>query len=155
MTRKTLFMETTEIDPQRTAGEIVSELVNAGASSVNMDYEKCCISGLRWVMRVSGNDVLFDMPARIEPVFKLLNGRRKSSYDKTTNADKDREQAARVAWRQLLRWVQAQNAMIATGMVQAAEVYLAYMVNPGTGTTLFEHMMDTQFKALPAPREEQ
>jgi len=114
--RKTLFMETTQIDPQKTATEITAELVKAGATSINTDYKNGKVSGLRWVMRVSGRDVLFDMPARVDPVFKIINGRR--SYP-AGHRVQDQEQAERVAWRQLLRWVQAQLAMIDTGMVQA------------------------------------
>lgn len=141
--KKHLYMGTTKIDPQKTAGEIISELVKAGATSVNTDYKNGKICGPRWVMRVSGSDILFDMPVRIEPVFKAMGGR-------------DRDQAERVAWRQLLRWVQAQNAMIETKMVEPAEVYLAYVVtNSGTGQTLFQRMSESQFKMLPAPDKAQ
>jgi hypothetical protein len=141
--KKTLYMGTTKIDPAKTAGEITSELVKAGATSINTDFKNAKICGLRWIMRVGTNEIVFEMPVRIEPVFKAMGGR-------------DREQAERVAWRQLLRWVQAQNAMIETGMVQAAEVYLPYMVvHAGTGQTLFQRMTETQFKALPATERPQ
>lgn len=140
MARKSLYMGTTMIDAQKTAGEIISELVRAGATSVNTDYKNGQISGLRWVMRINGQDVLFDMPARVEPIVKLVG---------------DRARATRVAWRQLLRWVQAQNAMIETGMVAAAEVYFAYVVHPGTNQTMFQRAMESQFKALPAPEKPQ
>ena len=143
---KSLYMETTEIDPQKTAGEIISELVHAGSTSVNTEYTAGEISGLRWIMRVGGSDVLFDMPVRVEPIYKILEKRGRDSWQ--YDAQKTREKAKRVAWRQLLRWVQAQNAMIETGMVQAAEVYLPYMVNPGTGRTLFEHMAESGYKML-------
>ena len=131
-------MATTKIDPQQTCGEIISELVRAGASSINTDYKNGKLSGIRWVMKVGAIDALFDMPIRVDPVHKKLGS--------------DRVQAERVAWRQLLRWVQAQNAMIEVGMAQAGEIYLAYLVNPGTNQTLFNHMLETQFKALPAGR---
>ena len=132
--RKTLYMGTTGIDATKTAGEITSELVKAGATSVNTDYKNGRICGLRWVMKVNGSNVLFDMPVRIEPIAKLIT---------------DRAQAERVAWRQLLRWVQAQNAMIETGMVQAVEIYLPYIVvHDGTGQTLFQRMNESQFKML-------
>lgn len=150
MKHKTLFMETTGIDAQRTAGEITAELVKAGATSVNTEYRNEKIVGLRWIMRISGSDICFDMPARVDPVFKLLNGRRSypSSY-----TDQDRAQAERVAWRQLLRWVQSQLAMIDTGMVQAAEVFMPYIViNANTNQTLFQRMQETQFKMLEAPK---
>jgi hypothetical protein len=136
MARKTLFMETTKIDAIRTAGEITGELVCAGAASINTDYKNGKPCGLRWVMRVNGSDLLFDMPVRVEAVNKIIS---------------NREQAERVAWRQLLRWVQAQNAMIETGMVQAVEVYLPYLViHGGTGQTLFNRMSEGKFKMLAA-----
>jgi len=142
MKRKTIYMGTTKIDAQTTAGEIVSELVKAGATSINTDYVHGAISGLRWVMPVNGTAALFDMPVRVEPVLKLIG---------------DKDQAVRVAWRQLLRWVQAQNAMIETGMVEAAEVYFAYHIPAGHDQGLFELAMKNQFefRALPAAAAKQ
>lgn len=151
MKRPTLYMETTSIDAQRTAGEVISEMVSAGANQIATTYDQGRVIGLRWVMKVNGIDQLFEMPARVEPVFKVLNGRRKFDWDRKQKAPDDRAQAERVAWRQLLRWVQAQNAMITTGMVKPEEVYVAYWIPPGAERTLFQHLSDTQFKALPAP----
>ena len=136
--RKQVFMGTTKIEADRTAAEIVAELVKAGATSVNTDYENGKIKGIRWLMNVKGTVTLFQMPARVEPVVKLLN---------------NREQGTRTAWRQLLRWVQAQNAMIETGMVQPAEVYFAYHVPDGAAKTLFEMAIESpKFKLLSAPQ---
>jgi hypothetical protein len=61
-----------------------------------------------------------------------------------------REQAERVAWRQLLRWAQAQLAMIETGMAAAEEVFLPYLQEP-SGRTVYEVFAESRFKALPAP----
>jgi len=75
-------------------------------------------------MRVSGNDVLVDMPVRIGPVYQIFKSRTEGGYQ-YVDAKREaalRAKAERVAWRQLLRWVQAQNATIETDMVQAGEV---------------------------------
>lgn len=136
--RKQLYMGTTKIEAEQTAAEIISELVKAGATSINTDYKNGRIAGIRWIMNVQGSPAVFEMPARVEPIYKLMG---------------NREQAARVAWRQLLRWVQAQNAMIETGMVQPHEVYFAYHVPGGTGPTLFEIATDRQFKLLEAAKQ--
>jgi hypothetical protein len=141
-------METTSIPPDRTAGEITSELVRAGASQISTTYEGGKLVGLRWIMRVNGVEALFDMPARVDPVFRILQGRQKR---KRTSAAELKEKAERVAWRQLFRWCQAQNALIETGMVQPTEVFLAYLVDPSTNQTLFQHLVTTRFKALPPP----
>ena len=141
-------METTDKAPEVSAGEITAALIAAGASQITTHYAGGSISGLRWTMRIGGADVVFDMPARVEPVYKILKSRIPGRLPLAKEM-KLREKADRVAWRQLLRWVQAQIAMIDTGMVQAGEVFLPYMLDSGRNQTLFQIMMDTQFKALP------
>ena len=150
MAKNRLFMETTKIQADQSASEIVRELVAHGARSINTDYENGRIVGIRWVMRVSGSDVLFDMPARVDAVRRLL-------LKETTGAARRHvdEKAERVAWRQLLRWVQAQLAFIDCGMAQTAEVFMPYIVlNPASHERLFDMMMAQQFKALPPAREQ-
>lgn len=148
--KKTLFMETTSIDATQTAGQITAELVKAGASQVSCEYDNGKVVGLRWVMKIGTGTRLFTMPARVEPVFKILNGRRKYAWDQRAKAAADRAQAERVAWRQLLRWVQAQLAMIDCGMTEAAEVFFPYMETPH-GQTIYALFKENEFKALPAP----
>src|SRR5580700_2303634 len=72
MNKNRLLMETTKIAADRSAAEIVTELVAHGARSISTDYEGGKIVGLRWMMKVSGADVIFDMPARVQQVYKLL-----------------------------------------------------------------------------------
>lgn len=142
-----IYMETTEIPMQRTVTEVSLCLVQAGATTVSMKYEGSKIVGLTWGMRINGKEVHFAMPARVEPVYKLLCARRSASIDNA--ADKRiRAQAERVAWRQLLRWVQAQVAMIDVGMVQSAEVFMPYMTQ-SDGRTFFEYFESQQLR-LPA-----
>jgi hypothetical protein len=145
--KQTLFMETTEVEAGRTASEIVAELVKAGATSINTDYEAGVIVGLRWVMRVRTGDQLFAMPVRIDPVEKILLSRRKGYL---SNEDRNRihEQARRVAWRQLLRWVQAQMAMIQCGMAESGEVFFAY-IQSAQGQSIFEVFAEQGLRMLP------
>lgn len=150
-----MYMETTKISPERTAGEIQALLAKAGADQIATSYEAGEISGLRWTMKINGRSVPFLLPVRIDPVFKILNGRRRHSYDRSNNAERDHEQARRVAWRQLLRWIQAQLAMIETGMLEPEEPFIPY-VEIDYGTTLFTRLRATEFKGLlPAPKGDQ
>lgn len=65
----------------------------------------------------------------------------------------DFKPAERVVWRQLLRWIQSQLAMIDTGMVEATEVFMPYIqVEPGL--TLWELTIAGGQLALPAAPEE-
>jgi hypothetical protein len=48
------------------------------------------------------------------------------------------EQAYRLAWRNILDWVQAQMALLDIGMAKMEEVFLPYVINR-EGKTLFEY----------------
>jgi hypothetical protein len=131
-----LYMETTKITPERTAAEIQLLLVHTGAQQIAMEFRDRKVVGLRWTMPVNGRDALFAMPVRTGPVYAILQRRRQPAF-RSRKQQEDLEQAERVAWRQLLRWTQAQIALIETGMVQATEVFMPYMLTPA-GRTLFE-----------------
>lgn len=150
---KTLYMETTKVPAERTAAQVIAELIKAGATQINTSYEKGKVVGLKWIMRVNQIDALFEMPARVEPVYLIFCRRKGSRTGRHENGNLIYpdlyQKAERVAWRQLLRWTQAQNAMIETGMVQPAEVFFAYSVHPATGQTLFQYAIERQFLALP------
>ncbi len=65
----------------------------------------------------------------------------------------DRAQAERTAWRQVLRWVEAQMAMIDAGMTQTQEVFMPYAVIPGTDNKTMFQAWESQQKQLAAPSE--
>lgn len=92
------------------------------------------------------------MPVRVEPVYQLFAKRKGYGTGRRTDGTillpADMEKAERVAWRQLLRWVQAQVAMIQTGMVKSEEVFLPYWFDPVKSQTLFQSMTETRFKML-------
>jgi hypothetical protein len=149
--RDSLLMETTKISPWRTASEIIAKLVQIGASEINQSFDRGNVVGIKWVLVVHGEPRLFEMPVRTEGVLKILQKRRGSLANKF--AEDDKLKAERVAWRQLLRWVEAQIAMIQTDMAKAEEVFLPYLYDPATGTTLFRWMDERKFPALPAASE--
>jgi len=150
-TKRTLFMETTEVPAEKTAGEVISELVKAGANQINTEYDNGAIVGLRWIMRIAGQDALFAMPARIEPIYNILLKRAKNGsqwYGRPEQIENLHQKARRVAWRQLLRWTQAQLAMIECGMAEAGEVFFPYLQTPA-GTSIFDTYKEHGMKMLP------
>lgn len=148
----TLYMESTEISATQTAGEITALLVRVGARQITMDYaEGGKLTGFHFLLVIGGLPHPFRMPVRVEGVYRILQARR-NSWDRSKYEARDRVQAERVAWRQLLRWIQAQLAMIDAGMVETREVFLPYIVDQ-SGQTLFEVFEETRFKALPAAKE--
>ena len=156
--KQTLYMETTEIPADRTAAEISMLLVQAGATQINLEYKDQKIVGMHFAYPVDGHTVPFCLPVRVDPVFRVLNGRRPPEtwrqFNRQAMAAKDREQAERVAWRQLLRWIQAQIAMIDTGMVKTEEIFMPYIWSR-SGRTLFEEFVRSgALLQLPAPEAE-
>jgi hypothetical protein len=149
MSKQILFMETTQIASEKTAGEIVSCLVQAGAKEILMQYDKGKLTGLKFSLDIPKHGTqIFVLPARTDPIFKIINGRRKWRTDREQKAAVDRIQSERVAWRQLYRWILAQVALVQTGMVEAGEVFLPYM-QAQDGKTFWEYALTGGQLALP------
>jgi len=146
-------METTGISAERTAQEIGTLLAQAGANAVLTTFGKDRkITGLSFKLHVQNRDVPFSLPARIQPVFVYLQ-KKKSPKNRDKNAQRDIEQAERVAWRQLYKWIQAQLAIIDVGMVEAAEAFFPYIQNKD-GSTLWEKAIQSNnFKLLTEGKE--
>lgn len=153
MNVKTLFMETTAISPEKTAGDLLALLVACGASQISMEYANSKVVGMRFLLTVSGQPTVFMLPVRVEPVYQILAKRRSSPvYVSKETKEADRAKAERVAWRQIYRWTQAQLALIETGMVEAGEVFMPYML---TASGISAYQAICQGKLLEAPREAQ
>ena len=155
--RKTLFMETTQVPVIKTVSEIVCRLAaHKLVREVTQVYDaEGELAGVRFSVYEHGFiPCTYQLPVRVEPVFKVINGRR--AYPRP-HAAKDRDQAKRVAWRQVLRWVEAQMALIETEMVDPREVYLPYLLGSGgdgVERTVFE-VFQRDHLALPPGSGEQ
>lgn len=148
---RTLFMETTKIPASKTAMEIHEVLVKSGAEIISTSHKDGQISGMSWTMKVGQTVTSFSMPVRVMPVFMILKSRRSQRIGEAALKEM-MEQAERVAWRQLLRWIVAQNAMIEIGMMKPAEPFLPY-AEIETGVTMFECFERSQLTiAAPAPK---
>ena len=133
-----LLSETTEVPAEASATEIMRELVSAGALEVTTHYRDGRIHGLHWRMPVHGTQAHFVMPARESGVYQVLASR----YKTFVSEERKRElweQAHRIAWRHLLKWVQAQIAIVRTGVLEPGELFAGFLVEPGSsGQTLFQ-----------------
>lgn len=129
----TIFMETTRISAERTVGEIHQILMKHGATAILNEYEVQSVSAVSFKVPISGAEVAFRLPARWKELETVLrqSGKR-PRYDDTFET-----WSRRVAWRQILRWVEAQFALVETGMVKVQEVFLPY-AQTASGETLYE-----------------
>jgi len=149
-----LFMETTRIDPQKTVGEIQEVLGKYGASAIRMDYQDGLMGrevvSVSFTIEVNRDQVPFRLPCRwicvLDTLMSRIRGERSDEYLEKKRGEYT-PQAKRIAWRQILRWVEAQLALVETGMVKMVEVFVPYMLMD-KGKTLYEKLEETQFKML-------
>lgn len=149
----TMFMETTQVEDVKTVAEVQHLLARRGATSVMVEYKQGRVEGLAFRLTVGQADVPFRLPCRWSSVETLL---RKAGRRPKRRGDTMEAWARRIAWRQILRWVEAQLALIETGMVKPEEVFLPYAIvgDGDSARTIFQLMEEQQFKALPAPKGE-
>src|SRR5262245_39951269 len=142
-----LLNYTTEIEPIRTAGEIMGLLAAKGAQAIMVDYDKGEPSGLSFRISVNNHVVYFKLPCDVDGAFRAME--RMKIPPRYAN----REQAKRTAWRIIKNWVEAQLAIIDCGQAQMAEVFLPYALT-STGQTLFQRLMTDPSRLLGAGEPE-
>jgi hypothetical protein len=138
---KSLFMETTKIEPSQTVGEIQRILGQYGASAIRTDYENSEVVAVSFTIKLNGDQIPFRLPCRYEAIEQYFKSKRKRRPYKKN----DTTQAKRVAWRQILRWIEAQLALTETGMTKLHEVFMPYLL-VDKGQTLFERLESQNWK---------
>ena len=137
---ETLYMETTKKSPEQTSAEIESLLIKYGLSRFMKEYKNGEVVGCIFSIRLDDKDVPINLPVNWRPLLQLANEGR-------TKYIKDELQAQRVAWRQVLRWIEAQLALVDIGMVEMQEVFLPYvMVNKNQ--TMYQMIKEKGFQLI-------
>ena len=127
---------TTTVEAGRTIGEITMLLVQKKAVSINTEYDdKGKAQSLTFIIRVGENLIPFRMKPNVEGVRRKLP----NPYDYV--------RAERVAWRILLRWVEAQMAMVESTQAEMGQVFLPYAVN-SQGETFWQAFQQNNTKQL-------
>jgi len=123
-----IYMENTKIPPEQTIGKIEGLLAATRCLGRSQKiYEDGRVRAFHFELEVPGGEpIAYMLPARIDPVFDSLQRKRAVKFRKK-GEERDREQAIRTAWRQVLRWIEAQLALIDVGMVDPREVFMPYM----------------------------
>lgn len=142
--RKSMFMENTDVETSRTIGEIQKLLSFYGATAIETRYQKGEIVGLSFTIMVKTQEVPFVLPCRWKPIFTRLQGKRRRERDRIKADSRDQAQAKKIAWRQTLRWVEAQMAFVENEQAQVQEVFLPFMLAKD-GKTLYSYIEEKQF----------
>jgi hypothetical protein len=139
-------METTEIETTKTVSDIQRVLSSYGATQIVLGYETGQVQSLSFSIIFNAQEIPFTLPCKWEPIFKHLQSKR-AVLTRDKKKERDIGQARRVAWRQILRWIEAQFALVDTGMAQVQEVFLPYLL-ANDGKTLYQYIAEKKFKLL-------
>lgn len=145
-----IYMETTNITPEKTVSEINAVLMRYGASAILTELEHGQIEAVSFKHKIGEEFVPFRLPCRWKNIETVLAKRgRVHSWSAQRRREALALKARRVAWRQILRWVEAQMALVETSMVKVEEVFFPY-IQTQSGKTLYEIQEQGKFLALTA-----
>jgi hypothetical protein len=141
---------TSAIPINRIFDQLQRILASHGARQIRFDYgEDGKIDGLTFMVPIrNGVFVPIKLPARVEKAHALLQ----KQYQAGHMADRrrqytTRDHAYRVAWRNILDWVEAQMALVDIEMAKLEEIFLPYVADR-SGKTLFDKFEQINFKLL-------
>lgn len=133
---------TTQIKAEKTIAEIQEKLAKFGVQSVLTEYNDGIVSALFFRITSSQGFLSYRIPTKYEQIFYLLKGDKK-----VPTKLKTKEQAAKVAWRIVKDWIEAQLAFIEADQVELKEVFLPFM-QIEVGKTLYDKIKENDFKLL-------
>jgi hypothetical protein len=145
----------TNIPVARTVGEVQGLLAEHGADAIAVSYRDKVPVGITFTLAGPGGGRAFSLPVNVDGVHQVLaeqhrTGKIKSHVSKA--AVTSPEQAARVAWRVLKDWVEAQLAIIEASMATLEQVMLPYLRVDGE-ITLYEAYAAHGRRALTAGQD--
>ena len=139
---------TSDIPIERIFAELQQALGTHGAKQISFDYgDDGKVNGVQFVIKANDRFIPVKLPARIEKAQAVLKKQWEDgviSHKRGKENTYGYEQAYRVAWRNILDWVQAQMALLEIGMAKIEEVFLPYMQDR-EGVTFFERMEQRNF----------
>jgi hypothetical protein len=132
---------TTAIDPLKTLGEVHVLLAKHGARQILTDYDEGMPCGVSFSLKARGDEHGYHLPVNAAAVLRTLEalneqGRMAPRYVSA-------QQAARVAWRIIKDWLEAQLAIVQTNMVALDEVFLPYLLVDGA--TLYNTLVERHY----------
>lgn len=134
---------TTTISAEKTASEIQKKLAMAKAQAVLCEYDdEAIMSAMSFRINTAHGVITFRLPANTQGVLKALKRDKKVPRKLQT-----KEQAAKVAWRVLKDWIEAQLAIVEADMADLTEVFLPY-AQFADGKTVYQSVEKSGFKAL-------
>jgi hypothetical protein len=143
MQRQSIANYTTTIAVEKTVAEICTLLARAKAIAVLSEYDGFgTVSAISFRINTEFGILSFRLPANVAGVLAVLQ--RSKGVPRSLRSS---EQAARVAWRIVLHWLDAQLAMIQAGLVKFEQVFLPY-AQDAQGVTVYDRLREQRFSQL-------
>lgn len=138
---------TTEVSTDKTLTEIQRLLAAAHCQAVMNEMHEGVVTAISFRIVTRFGLMSFRLPGNVEKVQVVLE------RSKLERRFRTKEQAARVAWRVVKDWLEAQLAIIKAEMVTLEQAFLPY-AQDSSGVTVYEKLAGENFKtlALPAPK---
>lgn len=145
---------TTAIPVNKTVTECQSLLAAAGASTVSVEFEDGRPVGLSFTLKTPHGPRHFTLPVDTAAMHAVLVKAERNGEFASLRAKNGKfttpEHAARVAWRVIKDWLEADLALVAAKMASIDEVLLPYLVLDvgGQQKPLWQHYRDQEQAAL-------
>lgn len=134
---------TTQVPVTNTVNDIQKALIKAGARAVLCEYDDHQeISAISFRVNDHHGHIHFRLPANVNGVEAALRKDRQF---------KNKAHTARVAWRILKDWIEAQMALIEANMAELPQVFLPY-AQTKTGETIYEVAKANSVMILEGPK---
>lgn len=140
---------TSEVPSHRSMAIIEKNLVEAGATDISKKYEDGICRAITFRMLIDQQPLFFKLPAKVDSCFKVLWAEIKRPQPDTRK--RIIEQSERTAWKIVCDWVEVQLSMIRLDQVEALQIFLPYVYDPGSDQTFYEKLKGSGFKALLPP----
>lgn len=150
-----LLNYTTKISVATSVAEVCAMLAQAKANAITQHFDGAGnVTAIEFSIATEFGQMGFRLPADPTPVIATLK-RQALARQIPRRFAHDVAQARRVAWRIVRAWTEAQLAIIQLSMVKPEQVFLPYAINPQTGQTVYEMMIENKFErlALPSPMD--
>jgi hypothetical protein len=137
-----LLNYTTQIDAGKTVAEIQMILSCAGALAIMTEFDAGVLVGISFRIGTPYGPTSYALPCNVESVLKILH-----ENSKVPRRLVNKEQAARVGWRIIKDWIEAQLALVETKMVTLDQVFLPY-ARMKDGKTLYARCIESGINNL-------
>jgi hypothetical protein len=137
--RKSIANYTTTVTVDKTVAELSKLLAAAKATAILSEFNDGLAIAISFQIKTEFGPLTFRLPANFDGVYAVLQ-RSRTIGPKF----KSRNQAARVAWRIILHWLDAQLAMIQAGVATAEQIFLPY-AQDSAGVTVYERLRERMF----------